>query len=324
MPLDEFSIIQKYFSSLGESQGISLGVGDDCAILDIPKGKQLAVTVDTLVEGIHFPVRASPADIAHRSLRVNLSDIAAMGADPHWFTLALTLPEVSDSWLHQFSQALLTDALSFGCALVGGDTTAGPLSITIQVLGTISQGKPLIRGGAQEGDSIYITGSLGEGAAALSLFDATSDLARIATKDTLNRLLQRFYRPEPRLKEGAYLRDLASAAIDISDGLIADLGHIAKSSGLGANIELDRLPIASWLLALAEPSYIEDWVLFGGDDYELCFTVPNRNKDLIESMISSRELNAVYIGKMSKIPGVRCFDSRGQAVELKKSGYQHF
>ena len=120
------------------------------------------------------------------------------------------------------------------------------------------------------------------------------------------------------------MRDLASAAIDISDGLIADLGHIAKSSGLGANIELDRLPIASWLLALAEPSYIEDWVLFGGDDYELCFTVPNRNKDLIESMISSRELNAVYIGKMSKIPGVRCFDSRGQAVELKKSGYQHF
>ena len=185
MPLDEFSIIQKYFSSLGESQGISLGVGDDCAILDIPKGKQLAVTVDTLVEGIHFPVRASPADIAHRSLRVNLSDIAAMGADPHWFTLALTLPEVSDSWLHQFSQALLTDALSFGCALVGGDTTAGPLSITIQVLGTVSQGKPLIRGGAQEGDSIYITGSLGEGAAALSLFDATSDLARIATKTLL-------------------------------------------------------------------------------------------------------------------------------------------
>jgi len=319
--LNEFSLIQKYFSSSGESKGVTLGVGDDCAILDIPEGKQLVATVDTLVEGVHFPVSASPADIAHRSLRVNLSDIAAMGADPHWFTLALTLPKVSESWLCDFSQALLSDALYFGCSLVGGDTTAGPLSITMQVLGTIPIGSGLTRGGCHEGDSIYVTGSLGEGAAALALLDAS---VSIESEDIRSRLLQRFYRPEPRLKEGACLRNVASAAIDISDGLIADLGHIGKSSGVGANIEFDRLPVAPFLLGMARQACLNDWILSGGDDYELCFTVPRRNKDFIEALIHSGELNAFYIGEMCKELGVRCYDSRGQVMELKKSGYRHF
>lgn len=320
MALSEFSLIQQYFSSIGTAPGVVLGVGDDCAVLDVPEGQQLVVTVDTLVAGVHFPVTASPGDIAHRSLRVNLSDIAAMGAEPRWFTLALTLPEANEDWVKAFSQALADDASAFGCALVGGDTTAGPLTISIQLFGVVSKGKALTRGGAQVGDSIFVSGSLGEGAAALSLFD-TSDTSVEIERD---RLLKRFYRPEPRLKEGLLLRNLASAALDISDGLIADLGHIVEASGLGADIEVERLPIKSWLKCLAEASLVTQWALSGGDDYELCFTVPEKSCGVVESLIAEGKLSACCIGKISKQPGVRCFNEQGNLVDIVKTGYQHF
>ena len=333
MALNEFSLIQQYFSSLGKAPGVALGVGDDGAVLDVPEGEQLVVTVDTLVAGIHFPLDASPSDIAHRALRVNLSDIAAMAAQPRWFTLALTLPEANESWIQQFSQALAEDAAIFGCALVGGDTTAGPLSISIQLLGTVPRGKALTRSGAQVGDSIYVTGSLGEGAAALSIVGDDSKLvvpepAAIDNEETKSLLLQRFYRPEPRLLEGLRLRDLASAALDISDGLVADLDHIAESSGLGAEIEFDKLPIAPWLLALTktspEPACITEWVLSGGDDYELCFTVPKQNRQAVDMLIQKGELSACNIGQMTKQLGVRCFDAQGGLMDIEKMGYQHF
>ena len=328
MALNEFSLIQQYFSSLGKAPGVALGVGDDCAVLEVPEGEQLVVTVDTLVAGIHFPPDASPADIAHRALRVNLSDIAAMAAQPRWFTLALTLPEANESWLQQFSQALAEDAAIFGCALVGGDTTAGPLSISIQLLGTVPRGKALTRSGAQVGDNIYVTGSLGEGAAALSLVGDTAESAAIDNEEAKNALLQRFYRPEPRLLEGLRLRDLASAALDISDGLVADLDHIAESSGLGAEIEFEMLPIAPWLLALTktspEPACITEWVLSGGDDYELCFTVPKENCHAVDLLIQKGELSACNIGQMTKQLGVRCFDAQGGLMDIEKMGYQHF
>ena len=329
MALNEFSLIQQYFSSLGKAQGVALGVGDDGAVLDVPEGEQLVVTVDTLVAGIHFPLDASPGDIAHRALRVNLSDIAAMAAQPRWFTLALTLPEANESWLQQFSQALAEDAAIFGCALVGGDTTAGPLSISIQLLGTVPRGKALARSGAQVGDSIYVTGSLGEGAAALSLFADDSKLVvpgLVAIDDEENRdlLLQRFYRPKPRLLEGLRLRDLASAALDISDGLVADLGHIGKSSGLGAEFEFEKLPIAPWLRSLAGPTYVTEWVLSGGDDYELCFTVPKENRHAVDLLIQQGELSACNIGRITEQRGIRCLDGQGDLMDIEKMGYQHF
>jgi len=328
MALNEFSLIEKYFSSLGKAPGVALGVGDDAAVLDIPEGEQLVVTVDTLVAGVHFPHNALPSDIAHRCLRVNLSDIAAMGAQPGWFTLALTLPDPNEGWLRQFSQALSDDAELFNCALVGGDTTAGPLSITIQLFGTVPKGKALARSGAQAGDAVYVTGSLGEAAAALSLF-GIGDQVVIDHEAERETLLQRFYRPEPRLPDGLKLRDLASAALDISDGLLADLGHIAKASHLGAEIQLEQLPVKSWLKALAEPERITEWVLSGGDDYELCFTVPQENCAAVDALIEQGELSAVCIGQMTNEPGVRCFSFEGNdmqrsLVNIEQSGYQHF
>tara|TARA_B110000483_G_scaffold241383_1_gene324226 strand:- start:2107 stop:3081 length:975 start_codon:yes stop_codon:yes gene_type:complete len=324
VPLNEFSIIRKYFSSLGKSKGVYLGVGDDCAVLNIPSGKQLVTTVDTLVENVHFPKNSSPGDIAQRSLRVSLSDIAAMGADPHWFTLALTLPKADESWLHQFSQSLHSDALKFGCALVGGDTTSGSLSVTIQVFGTVLKDKAIKRSGAQEEDSIYVTGSLGEAAAAISFFENPPDPANSKLMDLHERLATRFFRPEPRIKEGLLLQNIATAAIDVSDGLIADLGHIVKSSGLGANIEFERIPYSTRLMDIADKNSIQDWVLSGGDDYELCFTVPKKHLNHLEAMIRSGKLEAYFIGNVSKNPGVRCYDVHGKLLETVKTGYQHF
>jgi thiamine-monophosphate kinase len=323
MALGEFALIRQYFSSLGHASGVVLGVGDDAAVLDVPQGEQLVVTVDTLVAGVHFPWDASPGDIAHRSLRVNLSDIAAMGAQPRWFTLALTLPEANEVWLQQFSQALSEDAAFFGCALVGGDTTSGPLSITIQLFGTVPTGQALTRSGAYAGDHIYVTGSLGEGAAALSLFDVGNPVL-IDSDDERDILLQRFYRPKPRLLDGLHLRELASAALDISDGLMADLGHIAESSGLGANIYFEQLPVAPWLKLLSEPSVIAGWVLAGGDDYELCFTVPQANRQVVDELVAQGEISACCIGQMTPEKGVRCFDKHGTLMRVEASGYQHF
>ncbi|MFT7300394.1 MAG: thiamine-monophosphate kinase [Porticoccus sp.] len=326
MALSELSMIQQYFSALGYASGIALGVGDDAALLNVPPGEQLVVTVDTLVAGVHFPVDASSADIAHRSLRVNLSDIAAMGAEPRWFTLALTLPEARHSWLQPFAKALAEDAVAFNCALVGGDTTAGPLTITIQLMGIVPKGEGLTRSGASAGDSIYVTGSLGEGAAALSLFDTTLDNQdhSVVVEHNRNRLLQRFYRPTPRLTEGLKLRGLASAALDISDGLLADLGHITASSGVGAEVKLEALPIASWLQLLAKKSIVNRWALSGGDDYELCFTVPKANQDRVERLIAKGELSASCIGQITERKGVRCIDEHGDLVHVPNSGYQHF
>ena len=328
MALSEFSLIQRYFSGLGSEHsdvtGVALGVGDDAALLNVPQGQQLVVTVDTLVSGVHFPVDASPADIAHRSLRVNLSDIAAMGAEPRWFTLALTLPEAHEPWLQEFSQALAEDASTFGCALVGGDTTAGPLTVTIQLFGVVPEGKALTRSGANVGDSVYVTGSLGEGAAALSVFDDVD----FGGSHERSCLLQRFYRPQPRLAESLKLRDLASAALDISDGLIADLGHIAACSHVGAEVKLELLPIVPWLKDLSDSATINRWVLSGGDDYELCFTVPQENREQVEQLITQGELLATCIGQITESDSgrdnVRCVDENGHLMHVAESGYQHF
>lgn len=322
--IGEFSIIEKYFSNLGQSEGVSLGVGDDCAILEIPPDKQLVTTVDTLVEAIHFPSKSSPGDIAQRALRVNLSDIAAMGAEPHWFTLALTHQTGNEEWIYRFSKALERDAKKFGCTLVGGDLTAGPLSITIQVLGTVDRGKAIKRSGVKEGDYIYVTGSLGEAAAATFLFEKPPNSLNPLPKSLIDRLYNKFYRPEPRIQEGILLQNIASSAIDISDGLIADLGHILSSKSYGANIEFERIPYANFLTDVADHDLIRKWILSGGDDYELCFTVPKKHVAFLESMMASQKIQACYIGQVSINPGIRCYDDQGELLNIIKSGYQHF
>lgn len=320
MSLNEFSLIEYYFSAIGQVGGVVLGVGDDGALLDVPAGQHLVVSVDTLVAGVHFPPDAAPEDIARRALRVNLSDLAAMGATPRWFTLALTLPGADMDWLEAFSRALAVDAEQFGCALVGGDTTAGPLAISIQVMGLVPVGRALTRRGAQAGDHVFVTGTLGEGAAALQLFEPSVKLA-VAVREQLRR---RFYQPAPRLQEGLKLRGLASAALDVSDGLLADLGHIAEQCALGAEVQLSALPVACWLKKLADTETVQSWVLSGGDDYELCFTVPPENLATIDGMIARGELIATCIGRMTTISGVRCVDDNGMSVQVGRSGYRHF
>ena len=324
MSLNEFSIIERYFYSLGKRKGVSLGVGDDCAILDIPADKQLVTTVDTLVEARHFPLSCSPGDVAQRALRVNLSDIAAMGAVPHWFTLALTLQTPNEKGLHSFSEALESDALKFDCTLVGGDLTQGPLSITIQVFGTVDKNQAIKRTGLGLGDHIYVTGKLGAAAAAIACFEKSTQPMSLISNKVSEHLHNKFFRPEPRIKEGIILRNIASAAIDISDGLIADLNHILRSKSYGADIEFKLVPYEDFLIDIADKDLIQEWTLTGGDDYELCFTVPEKNIDLLERLIYEKKIHACYIGKVTENPGIRCYDDQGNLLNLGKSGYQHF
>ncbi len=320
MPLDEFGLIDKFFSRLSAAgKGEILGVGDDAAILQLPPGEQLVTSVDTMVSGVHFPEDAAPGDIASRLLRVNLSDMAAMGANPRWFTLALTLPEISADWLQSFSDVLAQDALSFKCSLIGGDTTAGPLTVSLNMMGTVPAGEALLRSGAQPGDAIYVTGTLGDGAAALAVINGQIE----KTVDDREYLLGRFYRPTPRLLEGRRLRGLASAAIDISDGLLADLGHIAAASGVAAEVMASQLPLSTAIASVDRQQALA-WALTGGDDYELCFTVPSSHIDQLDDMIRCGDLEATRIGRIIEGSGVVCLDEQGDALAINQRGYQHF
>ncbi len=320
MPLNEFGLIEKYFSRIGAgSDSEVLGVGDDAAVLQLPPGEQLVTSVDTLVSGVHFPGDAAPGDIASRLLRVNLSDMAAMGASPHWFTLALTLPQANADWLQAFSASLAADAEGFRCSLVGGDTTAGNLTLSLTMLGTVPTGEALLRSGARPGDSIYVTGSLGDGAAALALIKGATE----NSPEQREYLLNRFYRPLPRLAEGLRLRGIASAAIDISDGLLADLGHIAEASGVGAELIAGNIPISP-PVAGSDREQALQWALTGGDDYELCFTVSEGNAGIVEAMIGLGELDATRIGRIIEGSGVVCLDKNGRKLIIDGAGYQHF
>lgn len=318
----EFQLIQQFFQreqAERPAEGVLLGIGDDCALLQIPAGKQLAVSVDTLVADIHFPKDADPELIAERALRTNLSDLAAMGADPLWFTLALTLPEANEEWLRSFSRGLFRCARAYGIALVGGDTTSGPLSITIQVMGATQPQHTLRRDGANIGDFVLVTNFVGDGAAALALIQNTQQF----TDEHADYLQQRFYRPTPRLAESALIRELASSALDISDGLVADLQHICDASDLGAVIDVENLPLSPALKSLNNDSQAYQWALSGGDDYELCFTVPPEEMADIAMLIAQGKLQATVIGEMIAGSKVIC-EYEGEPFKLAKTGYQHF
>ncbi|MCS5593210.1 MAG: thiamine-phosphate kinase [Porticoccaceae bacterium] len=304
-----------------------MGIGDDAAIINLPLNSktQLVVASDTLVEEVHFPRGASAYQIAQRALCVNLSDMAAMGAAPRWFTLALTLPQgkANEQWLKGFSAGLSEIAIDYNCALIGGDTTAGPLATTITMLGEVPLGGGLVRSAAANGDRVYVTGLLGDGAAGLLAAKKTKSFDYM-DKSVSDRLLQSFYKPHPKIDIGLKIRGLASACIDISDGLVADLGHICKSSGVAASVNTSRLPIHPDLEANFQGQCV-DWALFGGDDYQLCFTVSAEHYPMVDDWILRGELDATWIGSI-----IPCSDDNpavlvdGVKSLERERGFDHF
>jgi thiamine-monophosphate kinase len=319
MAISEFELIARYFADAGASrEDVLLGVGDDCALLSVPDGRVLAVSIDTLVEGVHFLPDTDPEALGHKVLAVNLSDLAAMGAEPAWVTLALTLPDSDPQWLERFSRGFVSLATRHGVRLVGGDTTRGPRTITVQVHGFVEPDRAICRGGARPGDHIYVTGTLGDAALALRAIEQSSG------EDIDPFLRQRLESPQPRLGVGMKAVGLASAGIDISDGLLSDLGHICTASGVGAAIELDHLPLSEPMRQYIEQS--GDWslVLGFGDDYELCLVVPAELVDEFENRTRDLEVALSRVGTIEIESGIRCLLDGGALLEPLPGGYEHF
>ena len=321
MSLGEFQLIDRFFSALGRSRSdVVLGVGDDGAILRAPAGTELVMVTDTLVEGVHFPRGSSARSIGHRALAVNLSDLAAMGAEPAWALLALTLPSVEADWLEQFASGFATLALEHDVALVGGDTTSGPLCITVQLVGFVPQGLGLRRSGAQVGDDIYVSGTLGDAAAGLQ---GASSVLR-----------ERFEFPHPRVALGQKLRTRASAAMDVSDGLLADLSKLAAASGVVAEIEITDLPLSPELTRVCDPASAIAYALTGGDDYELLFTLSPAQRDDLTGLAGDTPVQrigrVVAADRSESAAGARVRLLRNSLpvtpaeLGLHRSGWDHF
>lgn len=317
MSIGEFDLIQEYFQRQAGGLGVTLGIGDDCALLQPPSQGPLAVSMDTLVAGVHFPRQADSELIAERALRVNLSDLAAMGADPLWFTLGLTLPSADPQWLDGFSRGLFAVAHEYNCVLVGGDTTKGPLAMSIQVHGSVPNGQALRRSGASIGDYICVSGPLGDGAAALAVLKGELETGTKAA----TYLLDRYFKPEPQLALGVALRGLASAAIDVSDGLLADLGHICDASLVAASVDVEDVPVSPAVSQVTSPDVYRPWALAGGDDYQLCFTVAPERLTALQALKNRYPIS--IIGRIVKGEGVHC-TLQGDAYELEQPGYRHF
>lgn len=317
MPLSEFSLIRDYFSRCGSRRGdVSVGVGDDCALLQVLPGHELAVTVDTLVAGVHFLPNVDPESLGHKALAVNLSDLAAMGAEPAWATLALTLPSADPVWLDAFSRGLCGLAGRFGVQLVGGDTTRGPLTLSLQLQGFVPVGRAVRRDGARPGDLIFVTGTLGDAGLALRHL--------LQGDEPPPGLRVRLESPEPRVEVGLRLRGVASAAIDVSDGLIADLGHVLEASGVGAEILLRELPLSAPVMEHLELGGDWDLVTASGDDYELCFTVPPDRLEAVEVIRAAVDCGVSQIGRVFAGGGLRCIAHDGTLWRPKATGYDHF
>lgn len=306
MPATEFSLIERYFSDLGQGPGVDLAVGDDCALLRLETGERLAISVDTQVAGVHFPVATSPRDIGYRSVSTAASDLAAMGARPLAMTVALTLPEADERWVGAFRQGLGEAVVDCGLPLVGGDTTQGPLAVSVQVLGALPVDRALLRSGARVGDAVYVSGTLGDAAGALAFLRGEWQPA----PQYADYLLDRLHRPRARLDLGRELLGLASAAIDISDGLLADASHIARGSGVRIRIEPAQVPLSPALSSHGCGEAVLRWALTGGDDYELCFSLGTTARP---------PAGCTRIGWVEAGAGVDC----GLAIDFSP-GYQHF
>jgi thiamine-monophosphate kinase len=302
---------------------VRLGIGDDAAVLAVPAGQELAVAIDTLVEGVHFPRGTAATDVGWKALAVNLSDLAAMGASPAWALLALTLPDADVAFVDGFAEGFAKLAQSHRLALVGGDTTRGPLSISVAVHGFVPPGKALTRAGARVGDAVLVTGTLGDAAAGLHALqhplgdgDGRAGLREF--------LIGRLNLPTPRLSAGAALRGQASACIDISDGLLADLGHICAASGVGAEVDAALLPRSSALMALYDEASALQFALSGGDDYELCFSVPAQRVADVQGDLSRLGCGVTRIGRIVEGVGVRVRGTDGEWLATDRPGWEHF
>jgi len=316
--IGEFEIIERYFTRQSRDKDVLLGVGDDAAVVAV-RGLA-AITVDTLVAGVHFPDGIAPALLGYRAMAVNLSDLAAMGAEPRWCTLALTLPKPDELWLEGFSRGLFDLAERHGVSLVGGNLARGPLNVTIQLIGQVEPGRMLTRAGGNLGDDVYVTGTLGDSAAGVALINERVDTPHGSAGAALK---ERFYRPVPRVEAGLALRALASAAIDVSDGLLADLGHICERSGCGALIDVERVPLSAELLSTFPPQIALAHALGGGDDYELCFTAPPSRAEEIERALEATGTTATRIGQLVAGQEVVCRRD-GEPYTPQTLGYRHF
>jgi thiamine-monophosphate kinase len=323
--MGEFDLIQRYFKSQSQpaADGVPVGIGDDCAVINPTPGMQWLVSSDMLVEGRHFLSTVAPKRLGHKALAVNLSDLAACGATPRAFTLALSLPRVDETFLSGFAQGLFALARAHGIALVGGDTTAGPLNICITVMGEVPRGQALLRSGARAGDDIYVSGqTLGDARLALEVFRGTASLASGQDFEQVRRAMEC---PQPRVQLGLALRGLAHSAIDVSDGLLGDLGHILKASGVGARLDVDALP-RSAVLAAQDLTLQRECGLAGGDDYELVFSAPGdaAGRAAVAAAAAASGTPVQRIGSIEAEPGLRFYDGAGQALALQFNSFDHF
>jgi thiamine-monophosphate kinase len=313
----EFNLIAKYFTRATPSA--DLGVGDDAALLRVSKGYQLAISVDMLVAGTHFFHDAAPYDIGWKSLAVNISDMAAMGATPKWATLAIALPEINEPWLAEFSRGLFACADRFKVDLIGGDTTRGPLNISVQIMGEVPTGEALRRDGAKLDDDIWVSGKLGSAALGLAHLQRKITLE----SEVAEHCLQALHTPMPRTDLGLTLRKKANSCIDISDGLLADLGHILDASNLGATVALDNIACHDFLRARLDEAIIQQCILAGGDDYELAFTAPQSQRHAIEQLAHQLDLPLSLIGKTTEKLGIEV-TYKQQLLDISKKGFDHF
>ena len=316
----EFDLIARYFTRPTRiGSVVQLGVGDDCALIAPPPNESLAISTDMLVEGRHFLPGADPESLGHKALAVNLSDLAAMGARPLGFSLALALPSADEAWLASFARGLFTLADNEQIELIGGDTTRGPLNICITVFGSVPIDHALRRDGALANDDVWVSGSLGDARLGLEVLTGHIELSA----DDTAIALQRLHRPIPRMSLGIALRGIASAAIDVSDGLIGDLEHILRRSALGATIEADLLPIGSALHSQDQQTQYE-FALNGGDDYELCFSAPAEQRENVIAAAKQAGIAVTCIGHLTEMPGLRVLDHEGKPLEVFSKSFDHF
>jgi len=313
--MSEFDLIRKHFTR--PTPSAELGVGDDAALLRVADGKELAISTDMLVSGTHFFPDADPFQLGHKTLAVNLSDLAAMGAVPRWAMLSLSLPDIDEAWLEKFSAGFFTLADDNGVELIGGDTTRGPLNLCVTIMGEVPHGKALRRDGAKVGDDIWVSGKLGQ--AALGLANLQGKFKFYG--EVRDECLKALHQPQPRVSLGLALRGIANSAIDISDGLLADLGHILERSNVGAELEIEALPIVD---DGVEKDVSQQCALAGGDDYELCFTAPESQRDVLIALAEQLKFPLTRIGHIKAALGCVVRDGEGKAMKIEKDGYDHF
>jgi thiamine-monophosphate kinase len=316
--MSEFDLIRRYFTRATPSA--LLGVGDDAALLQVGEGSVLAVSTDMLVSGTHFLPDADPFMLGHKTLAVNLSDMAAMGATPRWAMLAIALPDADESWLERFGAGFFALAQQYGVELVGGDTTRGPLNLCVTICGEVPELQALRRSGAQVGDEVWVSGTLGDAALALAHLQGRI----VLSLDEFDACAPALHQPQPRVALGLALRGLANCAIDISDGLLGDLGHILDASQVGAEIDLALLPVSAVSRAYAQQPLGKQCVLSGGDDYELCFTAPAMRHAGIMSISARLGLPLTCIGRIVAGRGCVVHDASGDLIDMEASGYDHF